>query len=171
MTWDLRRQETSFYRAHEFKKKSVRTCLTRASTPLSDCFTLPAVVADTKLFSGQVTVAVIGAATVIPAVRDVAGFAFPVIVALTVHTAQDWVRRAASSVARAVVGTRVYAEGDTVRKTGKLHRERTEWLTIFNFYSYTKTHFCHADTSSRPPPPKCRDAVSYVNTAGTSYSI
>lgn len=81
---------------------------------LSGAFTLPAVVADAELFPGQVTVAVIRAATVIPAVRDVAGFSFPVLLALTVHATRHRVRCAASSVARTVVGTGVYSEGDTV---------------------------------------------------------
>lgn len=77
---------------------------------------MPAVVADAELFSGQVTVSVIRAATVIPAVRDVAGFSFPVLLTLTVHATRDRVGCAASSVARTVVGTRVYSEGDRVRK-------------------------------------------------------
>lgn len=86
---------------------------------LSCSFTLPAVVADAELFSGQVTVAVIRAATVIPAVWDVAGFSFPVLLALTVHTTRDRVRCAASAVARTVIGTRIYPEGDTVRQEVK----------------------------------------------------
>lgn len=78
---------------------------------------MPAVVADAELLSGQVAVAVVRAATVIPAVRDVAGVSFPVLLALTVHTARDGVRRAASAVARTVVGTRVYPEEEeTVRE-------------------------------------------------------
>ncbi len=76
--------------------------------------TLPAVVADTELLSGQVAVAVIRAATVVPAVWDVAGVSLPVLVTLTIHTTRDRVRCAASAVARTVVGTRVYPKGDTV---------------------------------------------------------
>lgn len=77
---------------------------------------MPAVVADAELLSSQVTVAVIRAATVIPAVRDVAGFSFPVLLTFTVHATRDGVRCAASAAARAVVGTRVYPAGgrDTV---------------------------------------------------------
>lgn len=82
---------------------------------------MPAVVADAELLSGQVAVAVTRAATVIPAVRDVAGFSLPVLLALTVHATRDRVRRAASAVARAVVGTRVYPEGD--RKLDRKSRQ------------------------------------------------
>lgn len=82
----------------------------------SCCFTLPAVVADAEFLSGQVTVAVIRAATVVSAVRDVAGLSFPVLLTLTVNATGDRVRRAASAVARAVVGTRVYPEGDAIRQ-------------------------------------------------------
>lgn len=78
------------------------------------CFTLPAVVADAELFPGQVAVAVIRAAAVVSAVRDVAGLPFPVLLALAVHTTRGRVRRAASAVARTVVGTGVYPEEDTV---------------------------------------------------------
>lgn len=66
---------------------------------LSSLFTLPAVVADAEFFPGQVTVSVIGAATVVSAVRDVAGLSFPVLVALAVDSTCDGVRRAASAVA------------------------------------------------------------------------
>ena len=75
---------------------------------------MPAVVADAELLSGQVAVAVIRAATVIPAVRDAAGVSFPVVLTLAVHSTRDGVGRAASAVAGTVVGTRVYPEGDTV---------------------------------------------------------
>lgn len=77
---------------------------------------MPAVVADAELLSGQVTVTVIRAATVVSAVRDVAGVSFPVLITLTVHTAQHSIRCAASAVARTVVGTRVYPGGDTIRE-------------------------------------------------------
>lgn len=73
--------------------------------PLSG--TLPAVVADAELLPCEVAVAVIGAATVVPAVRDVAGLALPVLVALTVHSAGRRVARRALSMSRAVVRTRV----------------------------------------------------------------
>lgn len=88
----------------------------RRFSPLLRVFTLPAVVADAELLSGQVAVPVIRAATVVPAVRDVAGFSFPVLVTLTVHTARRRIRCAASAVARTVVGTRVYPGGDTIRE-------------------------------------------------------
>lgn len=79
-------------------------------------FTLPAVVADAELLSGQVTVTVIWAATVVSAVRDVTGFSFPVLITLTVHAAQHRICCDASAMARAVVGTRVYPGGDTIRE-------------------------------------------------------
>lgn len=75
---------------------------------------MPAVVADAELLAGQVAVAVVGAATVASAVRDVAGFALPVLVALAEHAAnRRRVGRAAPAVARTVVGTRVYPAGRT----------------------------------------------------------
>lgn len=73
---------------------------------------MPAVVADAELLSGQVAVAVIRAATVASAVRDVAGVSLPVVLALAVRRAGGRARgRAASAVARTVVGTRVDPEG------------------------------------------------------------
>lgn len=72
---------------------------------------MPAVVADAQLLPRQVAVAVVGAAAVVPAVRDVAGLALPVVLALAVHPARDRVGRAAPPVARAVVGTGVDAAG------------------------------------------------------------
>ena len=69
--------------------------------------TLPALVADTQLLPGEVAVTVVGAATVVPAVRDVAGLAFPILVTFTVHSAGGRVARRALSMARAVIGTRV----------------------------------------------------------------
>lgn len=86
---------------------------------LSCSFTLPAVVADAELLPGQVAVSAARAATVVPAVRDVAGLSLPVLLALTVHTTRDRVRRAAPAVARTVVGTGVYPEGGTVRQDVK----------------------------------------------------
>lgn len=53
-----------------------------------DCSTLPAVIAYTQFFPSEVAVAVVRAATVVPAVRDVAGLALPVFIALTVHSAR-----------------------------------------------------------------------------------
>jgi len=71
-----------------------------SAVPPQPCsLTLPAVVADAQLFSGQVTVAVIRAATVVPAVRNVAGLSFPVLLALAVHATCDRVCGAASAVA------------------------------------------------------------------------
>lgn len=74
---------------------------------------MPAVVADAKLLSGQVAVAVIRAAAVVFAVRNVTGLSFPVLLTLAVHPARHRVRRAAPAVARAVVRTRVYPGGET----------------------------------------------------------
>lgn len=70
-------------------------------------FTLPAVVADTQLLPSEVAVAMVGATAVVPAVGDIAGLAFPVLVTFTVHSAGDRVPRGALPVARAVIGTRV----------------------------------------------------------------
>lgn len=69
--------------------------------------TLPAVVADAQLLPGEVAVAVVGAAAVVPAVRDVAGLAFPVLVAFAVHSAGDGVPGGALPVTGAIIGTRV----------------------------------------------------------------
>lgn len=49
---------------------------------------MPAVIAYTELFPSEVAVAMVWAATVVPAVRDVAGLALPVFVTLTVHSAR-----------------------------------------------------------------------------------
>lgn len=68
---------------------------------------MPAVVADTQLLPREVAVAVVGAAAVVPAVGDVAGLAFPVLVTFTVHSAGDRVPGSALPMARAVIGTRV----------------------------------------------------------------
>lgn len=76
-------------------------------TKKKNAFTLPAVVADTQLLPGEVAVAVVGAAAVVPAVGDVTGLAFPVLVTFTVHSASDRVPRSALPMARAVIGTRV----------------------------------------------------------------
>lgn len=61
----------------------------------------------------------IRAATVVSAVRDVAGLSFPVLLALAVHTARHRVRCAASAVARTVVRARVYPGGQRIRKAWK----------------------------------------------------
>lgn len=71
---------------------------------------MPAVVADAQLLPGEVAVAVVRAAAVVPAVWDVAGLAFPVLVTFTVHSAGGRVTRRALPVAGAVVGTRVDPE-------------------------------------------------------------
>lgn len=68
---------------------------------------MPAVVADAELLPGEVAVAVVGAAAVVAAVRDVAGLALPVLVALAVHPAGGRVARRALSVPGAVVRTGV----------------------------------------------------------------
>lgn len=84
-----------------------------SSSPAS-FFTLPAVVADAELLPGQVAVAAAWTATVVPAVRDVTGFSFPVLLTLAVDPAGRRVGRAASAVAGAVVGAGVHPE--TVRQ-------------------------------------------------------
>lgn len=63
---------------------------------------MPAVVADAQLLAGEVTVAAVRAATVVAAVRDVAGLALPVLVTLAVHVAGDGVAGCALAVAGAV---------------------------------------------------------------------
>lgn len=68
---------------------------------------MPAVIADTQLFPSEVAVAVVGAATVVPTVRDVTGLAFPILVTFTVHSAGGRVTRGALPVAGAVIGTGV----------------------------------------------------------------
>lgn len=65
------------------KQKSANTCWVWTALTL----TLPTVIADTQLLPGEVAVAVVGASAVVPAVRDVTGLAFPVLVAFTVHSA------------------------------------------------------------------------------------
>lgn len=71
--------------------------------------TLPAVVAHTQLLSGQVAVAVVGAATVVLAVGDVAGLTLPVLVAFTVNAAGDGAAGRAFAVARTVVWAGIYS--------------------------------------------------------------
>lgn len=82
--------------------------------------TLPAVIAHAQLFPSEVTVAVIGAATVVPAVRDVTGRTLPVLIAFTIHTARYRVPRGALPVARAVIWTWVDSvEGEMKKKVAK----------------------------------------------------
>lgn len=69
--------------------------------------TLPTVIADTQLLPGEVAVAVVRASTVVPAVRDVTGFTFPVLVAFTVDSTGCRVTGSALPVSRAVIGTRI----------------------------------------------------------------
>lgn len=85
----------------------------RVAPPL---LTLPAVVADAQFFASQVAVAAVGAAAVVPAVGDVAGLAFPVVLAFAVHPSRHRVGSTAPAVARAVVGTRVYSETRAKKK-------------------------------------------------------
>lgn len=66
---------------------------------------MPAVIADTQLLPSEVAVAVVGAAAVVPAVRDVTSLAFPVLVTFTVHSAGSRVTRGALPMAGAVIGT------------------------------------------------------------------
>lgn len=68
---------------------------------------MPAVIAHAQLLPGEVAVSVVGAAAVVPAVRDVAGLAFPVLVTFTVHSAGGRVTGGALPMAGAVIGTRV----------------------------------------------------------------
>lgn len=67
--------------------------------------TLPAVIAHAELFPGEVTIAVIGAATVVSAVRDVTSLTLPVLITFTIHTARYRVPRSALPVTRAVIWT------------------------------------------------------------------
>lgn len=69
--------------------------------------TLPAIVAHAEFLSGEVAVAMIGAATVVPAVRDVTGLALPEVLAVTIYTTCYRVPRGTLPVARAVIWTRV----------------------------------------------------------------
>lgn len=66
---------------------------------------MPAVVAHAQLFPGKVAVAVVWAATVVPAVGDVAGLALPVLIAFAIYAARYRVPRGALPVARAVIWT------------------------------------------------------------------
>lgn len=68
-----------------------------------DCSTLPAVIAYTQLFPSEVAVAMVWAATVVPAVRYVTRFSLPVFITLTVHSARYGVRGGALAMARAVI--------------------------------------------------------------------
>ena len=69
--------------------------------------TLPTVIADTQLLPGEVAVAVVGAAAIVPAVRDVTGLTFPVFVTFTVDSAGSRVPWGALPMARAVIGAGV----------------------------------------------------------------
>lgn len=69
--------------------------------------TLPAVVADAQLLPCEVAVAMVGASAVVPAVGDVTGLTFPVLVTFTVHSASSRVPWSALPMARAVIRTRV----------------------------------------------------------------
>lgn len=53
-----------------------------------DCSTLPAVIAHAQFFPSEVAVAVVWAATIVPAVWDVTGLALPVFITLTVYSAR-----------------------------------------------------------------------------------
>lgn len=68
---------------------------------------MPAVVTDTAFLPSEVTVAMVGAATVVPAVGDVTGLALPVLLTLAVHPAGDGVSRAALPMTGAIIGARV----------------------------------------------------------------
>ena len=115
-------------------KNSTKRCrATRRGRP-----TLPAVVADAQLLPGEVAVAAVGAAAVVAAVRDVAGLALPVLVALAVHMAGDGVPRGALAVARAVVGARVDAG-----QRGNPHSELTGVTVdpgLFPLFTHLLTH-------------------------------
>lgn len=67
--------------------------------------TLPAIVADAQLFSGEVTVPVIGAAAVGFTVGDVTGFALPVFITFTVHLTWNGDTSCTLPVTRAIVRT------------------------------------------------------------------
>lgn len=68
---------------------------------------MPTVIADTQLLPGEVAVAVVRAAAVVPAVRHVTSLTFPVLVTFTVHSAGGRVTRSTLPMSRAVVGTRI----------------------------------------------------------------
>lgn len=90
--------------------------------------TLPAVIANTQLLPGEVAVAVVGAAAVVPAVGNVAGLPLPVLVTFTVHSAGGRVPRGALPVAGAVIGTRVDPRQEYLHLTDDLrayHRSLT----------------------------------------------
>lgn len=89
--------------------------------------TLPTLITDAELLPSEVAVAVVGAATVVPAVRDVAGLALPVLVALAVHPAGSRVARRALSVSGAVVRTRVDA-GQRKKK-----QKKNKAMSVFTF--------------------------------------
>lgn len=77
------------------------------SEAIHTALTLPAVIADTELFSRQVAVAMVWAATVGFAVRDITRFPFPVLITLTVHLTRNRDTGCTLSMARAIVGTRI----------------------------------------------------------------
>lgn len=98
--------------------------------------TLPAVIADTQLLPSEIAVAVVGAAAVVPAVGDVTGLTFPVLVTFTVHSAGSRVPRCTFPMARAVIRTRVHPgqKGTfiqpTVKKTVKTRKLLSKSLVI-----------------------------------------
>ena len=87
---------------------------------------MPAVVTDAQLLPGEVAVAVVGAAAVVPTVWDVTGLSFPVLVTLTVHSAGGRVTGRALPVTGAVIGTRVDPGQKEVFIKSTLFRPRTE---------------------------------------------
>lgn len=90
---------------------------------------MPAVVADAQLLPRQVAVAATRAATVVAAVRDVAGLSLPVLLALAVDAARRRVGRAAPAVARAVVGAGVHPGGGA----GGREEDAVNTVTLYYF--------------------------------------
>lgn len=93
---------------------------------------MPAVIADAQLLPGEVAVSVVRAAAVVPAVGDVAGLTFPILVTFTVHSASSGVPRGALPMARAVIGTRVdsgqkeFSFSNTVRSSSATQRPKPD---------------------------------------------
>lgn len=98
--------------------------------------TLPAVIADTQFFSGEVTVAMIRAAAVGFTVWNVTSFALPVFVALTIYLTWNRGTRCTLPMARAIIWTRI----DSVKynsylvKTEIIGKNKAFWLIRYKFW-------------------------------------
>lgn len=109
--------------------------------------TLPTVIAYTQLLPGEVAVAVVGTSAVVPAVRDVTGFAFPILVTFTVHSAGGRVARRALPMSRAVIGTRVDPGQILFIMFSRCSQNYLEiWrLVIYRWISPEENHFLCAE--------------------------